>query len=83
MSPIKQILVVVDPTGGDRQASVDKSMILAQCFHASVELLICDIPPDTGNSLLCPSDELPIVPIPIPLSVTGVLWRRSETLVRR
>lgn len=66
MSPIKHILVVVDPTGGERQSAVDKAMILAQCFHAAVELLICDIPFDKRNALLRLGAEteetLPIVP---------------------
>lgn len=43
MTPIKHILVVVDPIGGEQQSAVDKAMILARCFHASVELLMCDI----------------------------------------
>ena len=43
MGPIKHILVVVDPLGGDRQIAVDKATILARCFHSSVELLICDV----------------------------------------
>jgi hypothetical protein len=46
MNPIEHILVIVDPTGsGRRQSAVNKAMILAQRFHASVELLIfwlCD-----------------------------------------
>jgi universal stress protein E len=66
MSPIKHILVVVDPTGGERQAAVDKALILAQCFHASVELLICDIPPDKGNPLLCLSDEMEAIVPSVP-----------------
>jgi hypothetical protein len=50
MSPIKHILVVVDPMGGERQSAVDKAMTLAQCFHASVELLICNPPPRQTKS---------------------------------
>ncbi len=57
MNPIKHILVVVDPTTGERQSAVDKAMILAQRFHASVELLICDVPLDEGSPLLCLGDE--------------------------
>ena len=44
MNPIQHLLVVVDPMGDERQSAVDKAMILAQRFHASVELLICLIP---------------------------------------
>jgi universal stress protein E len=66
MSPIKHILVVVDPMGGERQSAVDKAMTLAQCFHASVELLICDLPLDRRNPVHCLSAEThekpPIVP---------------------
>jgi universal stress protein E len=57
MSPIQHILVVVNPTGGERQSAVDKAMILGQCLHASVELLICDIPPGKRDFRLCIGDE--------------------------
>jgi universal stress protein E len=40
---ISRILVVVDPSAGERQAAVDKAAILARCLRASVELLICDV----------------------------------------
>jgi universal stress protein E len=66
MNPIKHILAVVDPMGGERQSAVDKAMILAHCLDASVELLICDIPVDERNPLHCLTAETketqPIVP---------------------
>ena len=43
MTRIKHILVVVDPSAGDRQAAVDKAALLARPFGASIELLICDV----------------------------------------
>jgi universal stress protein E len=46
------ILVVIDPMGGDRQAAVDKAAILARAFHASVELLYCDLIPHERSTLL-------------------------------
>lgn len=46
------ILVVVDPTAGERQAAVYKAAILARVFHASVELLCCDLAPRDGNAVL-------------------------------
>src|ERR1700761_2482773 len=66
MSPIKHILVVVDPTADERQASIDKAMILARCLHASIELLICDIDAKKRDPFLRLSAEteemLPVVP---------------------
>jgi len=44
MNRISHILVVVDPSTKGRQAAVDKAAYLARCGHATVELLICDIP---------------------------------------
>lgn len=43
MNRISHIVVVVDPLVRGRQSAVDKAASLALCFHASVELLICDI----------------------------------------
>jgi universal stress protein E len=52
MQPGPHILVVVDPIGGDRQTAVDKASILARAFHASVELLYCDLSPREPNTVL-------------------------------
>lgn len=43
MTRIKDILVVVDPSAGGRQAAVGKAALLARPFGASIELLICDV----------------------------------------
>ena len=43
MNRISRILVVVDPSAGERQAAVDKAALLARRLGASVELLICDV----------------------------------------
>lgn len=43
MNAFSHILVIVDPSAGERQTAVDKAAILARHCAASVELLICDI----------------------------------------
>jgi universal stress protein E len=43
MNAFSNILVIVDPSAGERQTAVDKAAILARHSAASVELLICDI----------------------------------------
>jgi universal stress protein E len=43
MNRVNHILVIVDPSAGERQAAVDKAAVLARPLDASVELLICDI----------------------------------------
>lgn len=43
MNAFSHILVIVDPSAGERQTAVDKAAILARHSAASVELLICDI----------------------------------------
>jgi universal stress protein E len=43
MNRFNHILVIVDPSAGERQAAVDKAAILARHSAACVELLICDI----------------------------------------
>lgn len=43
MTRTGQIIVVIDPSAGLKQAAVDKASILALRLKASVELLICDI----------------------------------------
>jgi universal stress protein E len=43
MNAFSHILVIVDPSAGERQTAVDKAAILAKHSAASVELLICDI----------------------------------------
>jgi universal stress protein E len=52
MTRIKHILVVVDPSAGDRQAAVDKAALLARPFGASVELLICDVESARDDNVL-------------------------------
>jgi universal stress protein E len=43
MNAFSHILVIVDPSAGERQTAVDKAAILARHSAASIELLICDI----------------------------------------
>ncbi len=62
MQPSPHILVVVDPTGSDRQAAVDKAAILAHAFRASVELLCCDLVHRALFADLAPVSEAESVP---------------------
>jgi universal stress protein E len=43
MNAFSHILVIVDPSAGQRRTAVDKAAILARQTGASVELLICDV----------------------------------------
>jgi len=63
MNDFSHILVIVDPSAGERQSAVDKAAILARHCAASVELLICDIASARADAALvrqaptrCPSN---------------------------
>lgn len=80
MSYIKQILVIVDPTAAGHPA-VDKAALLAEKFHARLELFVCDTKAAREMRLSSHVRDKPGAPLP--MNIKGELESLAAPLRAR